>query len=248
MVDTPSSDIAIDVIAAAFAKAAELHKASLPGATTAEVSIITTSERKQILADRAEAERLEKERIEREAATAELEKAVESATASRDPDVLTKPLRRARRAVEVDAQLIDRATTLKAKCEEERRLERERVEREAATAELKTAISTAKQTRDAGTLTRPLRRAKKAVDVDTALIGEGESLKSELEAEKKEKERQVHEPVRFPTLPVRPSVCPSVHICPTERSRPAPKGTIITAVRPCAGAGGRNRSEGGGAC
>jgi len=64
---------------------------------------------------------LEKERVEREAATAELEKAVEAAKESRDPDVLAKPIKRAKKAVEVSAELIASAETLKADLEAERK-------------------------------------------------------------------------------------------------------------------------------
>ena len=44
---------------------------------------------------------------------------------------------------------------------EERRLEAERVEREAATEELQGAITAAKESRDASTLSKPIKRAKK---------------------------------------------------------------------------------------
>ena len=69
------------------------------------------------------------------------------------------------------------------------RLERERVEREAATEELKMAMQAAKDSRDAALLGKPIRRAKKAVEFDAALLKGAEELKTELDEERKEKER-----------------------------------------------------------
>ena len=128
-------------------------------------------------------ERLEKERIEREAATEELKRAMESAKETRSFDGLAKPIKRCLKAVDVDAALIEAAEALTNELIEEKRarelaekLERERVEREAAAEELSNAMNAAKESRDAGTLTKPIKRAKKAVGVDEALLGEGDSL------------------------------------------------------------------------
>ena len=64
--------------------------------------------------------------------------------------------------------MIDEAEKLKAELEEEKKenerlakLEEERVEREAATEELQGAITAAKESRDASTLSKPIKRAKK---------------------------------------------------------------------------------------
>ena len=76
------------------------------------------------------------------------------------------------------------------------RLERERVEREAATEELKMAMQAAKDSRDAALLGKPIRHAKKAVEFDAALLKGAEELKAELDEEKKEKERQAKEAER----------------------------------------------------
>ena len=70
------------------------------------------------------------------------------------------------------------------------------LEREAATEELTKAIGEAKESRDAKALSAPLKRAKKAVDVDTALIKEGDDLKAELDEEKKAKEAKAKEEER----------------------------------------------------
>ena len=76
--------------------------------------------------------------------------------------------RRAKKAIEVDPLLLDEADKLKLELEEEKRenerlakLEEERVEREAATEELQGAITAAKESRDASTLSKPIKRAKK---------------------------------------------------------------------------------------
>ena len=65
----PQGDLLLDVIAAVFHKAAELH---CNGLNRPPPTLITTEERKQLLAVRKEAERLERERVEREAASDEL--------------------------------------------------------------------------------------------------------------------------------------------------------------------------------
>ena len=52
------------------------------------------------------------------------------------------------------------------------------------------AIAAAESSRDAKALANPIKRAKKAVEVDAALIEKGEKLKGELEEEKKEKDRK----------------------------------------------------------
>ena len=189
----------VDIIAAAFAKATELYSATAAGGgggVTVECKVITTGERKQILSDRKEAERLEKERIEREAAADALTKAVEAAEASRDAVPLAKPIARAKKAVDLDPTLLAKAEKLKTDLEEEKRakelaerLEREKVEREGATEELTAAIEAAESSRDFSGLAKPIKRAKKAVDVDAALIEKGEKLKADLEEEKRENDR-----------------------------------------------------------
>lgn len=96
--------------------------------------------------------------------------AIAHAAESRATEGLIKPMRRARRAVEVDSALLDQADALKLELEEEKRenerlarLEAERVEREAAVAELKAAIQIATETRDATGLLKPIKRAKKVL-------------------------------------------------------------------------------------
>jgi len=204
-----------DIIAASFAKASELLRENLPtgGVLFDPPNVITTLERKQILSERKAAARAEDERAEREAAEAELRSAVAVAIASRDRQpktsgeinhaVLARPLRRAKRAVEADATLIDEAERLKAELEEElrerlyaERLERERVEREAATAELEAAITYAATSRDNASLVRALKRARKAVDVRSELLGRGEDLKMEIDAEKKAEREAAEEASR----------------------------------------------------
>ena len=195
----------VDIIAAAFAKATELYSATAAGGgggVTVECKVITTGERKQILSDRKEAERLEKERIEREAAADALTKAVEAAEASRDAVPLAKPIARAKKAVDVDAALIEKGEKLKADLEEEKRendrLERERIEREGATQELTAAVAAAALENHASTsaalsapiksLGKPIKRAKAAVEVDPSLIEKAEKLKADLEEEKGKRE------------------------------------------------------------
>ena len=135
-------------------------------------------------------ERLEKERIEREAAIEELKRAMESAKETRSFDGLAKPIKRCLKAVDVDVAFIESAEALTNELIEEKRarelaekLERERVEREAAAEELSNAMNAAKESRDAGSLTKPIKRAKKAVDFPEATIGAAEAFKLELEAE-----------------------------------------------------------------
>ena len=181
-------------MAAALARAAELMHAEA-GAPKA-VDVITTDDRKKLLFERKEQERLAKEKAEREAAEAELKKAMEEAREKTKPDLLAAPLRRAKRAVEASVPLIEQAEKVRAELEAEirenerlARLERERVEREAATEELKMAMQAAKDSRDAALLGKPIRRAKKAVEFDAALLKGAEELKTELDEERKEKER-----------------------------------------------------------
>jgi len=157
--------------------------------------------------EKRENDRLERERIEREGATQELTAAVAaaalenhastSAALSAPIKSLGKPIKRAKAAVEVDPSLIEKGEKLKADLEEEKgkretaeRLEREKIEREGATDELTAAIAAAESSRDAKALANPIKRAKKAVEVDAALIEKGEKLKGELEEEKKEKDRK----------------------------------------------------------
>lgn len=204
-----------DIIAASFAKAAELLRDGLPtgGVPFAPPAIITTHERKQILSERKAAARAEEERLEREAAEAELRSALAVATASRDREpktsgeinhaVLARPLRRARRAADADTTLIEEAEHLKGELEEElrsrlqsERLERERVEREAAVADLEAALTYAATSRDNASLARALKRARKAVDVSSELILHGEDLKMEIDAEKKAEREAAEEALR----------------------------------------------------
>ena len=51
------------------------------------------------------------------------------------------------------------------------------------------AMQAAKDSRDAALLGKPIRRAKKAVEFDAALLKGAEELKTELDEERKEKER-----------------------------------------------------------
>ena len=102
---------------------------------------------------------------------------MEEAREKTKPDLLAAPLRRAKRAVEASVPLIEQAEKMRADLEAEirenerlARLERERVEREAATEELKMAMQAAKDSRDAALLSKPIRRAKKAVEFDAALL------------------------------------------------------------------------------
>jgi len=84
--EAPSADQVSDVLAAAFAKAAELLRADLPtgGVPFEPPAVLTTHERKQLVLDRKAAARAEEERAEREAAEAELRHAMEVAAASRE--------------------------------------------------------------------------------------------------------------------------------------------------------------------
>ena len=103
-VSEPSTDVVVDTMAAALARAAELMHAEA-GAPKA-VDVITTDDRKKLLFERKEQERLAKEKAEREAAEAELKKAMEEAREKTKPDLLAAPLRRAKRAVEASVPLI----------------------------------------------------------------------------------------------------------------------------------------------
>ena len=215
----PSIDVVIDVIAASLHKAAELCSKSSSG--FAVPSLITTEGRKAILSERKEAERLEKERVEREAAAEELAAAVASATATRDgapPEpqeggsaamataakALDKPLKRAKKAVEFPADKLAEAESLKTELEDLKkaretaeRLERERVEREAASEELANAVAEARESRDAATLVKPIKRAKKAVDFPEDKLTEADSLRTELEEEKKAADAKAIEDARL---------------------------------------------------
>eukprot|EP00322_Chrysochromulina_rotalis_P013719 CAMPEP_0115847016 /NCGR_PEP_ID=MMETSP0287-20121206/10160_1 /TAXON_ID=412157 /ORGANISM="Chrysochromulina rotalis, Strain UIO044" /LENGTH=720 /DNA_ID=CAMNT_0003300827 /DNA_START=26 /DNA_END=2186 /DNA_ORIENTATION=- len=198
----PSLEVVTDAIAAALHKAAEL--ASAGGGGFAVPALMTTSDRKALLADRKEAERLEKERVEREAATEELKTAMTTATESRVFDGLVKPIKRAKKAVDVDASLITSADALHSELIEEKkererqeRLERERVEREAAVEELSNAMAAAKESRDAVLLVKPIKRAKKAVDFPAEPLAEAEALKGELDEEKKAADLKAIEDARL---------------------------------------------------
>jgi serine/threonine protein kinase len=71
---------------------------------------------------------------------------------------------------------------------QERRLEKERIEREAAIQELKRAMESAKETRSLDGLAKPIKRCLKAVDVDAAFIESAEALTNELIEEKRARE------------------------------------------------------------
>ena len=181
-VSEPSTDVVVDTMAAAMGRAAELMHAET--GTPKAVDVITTDDRKRLLSDRKEDERLAKEKVEREAAEAELTKAMEEAREKIKPEVLGAPLKRAKRAVEASVPLIEEAERLRADLEAEikenerlARLERERIERQAATEELTMAIEAAKDSRDAALLVKPIKRAKKAVDLDAELVKSADDLK-----------------------------------------------------------------------
>ncbi len=216
----PSADEVVDVIGAAFGRAAELLKASAPDASFTPARVITSAQRKQIQAQRREDERLAVEAAERQVAERDLRAAMASASMSRDAGGLGRPLRRARRAVDVDQALITEAHDLKAELEEEKRerelqerLERERIEREGASAELAAAVEAATASRDTTVLYRPLRRAQRAVGVSAELIGAAEALRvlcereaaerRRIEAERRAAERAAREAARLEELAAR---------------------------------------------
>jgi hypothetical protein len=153
--------------------------------------------------------RLAAEKEEREGAQKELATAMESAQTTRDgappaPEdggaaamgsaskQLDKPIKRAKKAVEFPADELAAAEALKKELDELKtdrdtaeRLEKERIEREAATAELEEAIEKCEESRDPKVgLVKAIKRAKKAVDVSTELIGKGEALKTKCDEEK----------------------------------------------------------------
>ena len=70
--------------------------------------------------EREVAERLERERIEREAAAAELSEAITACEASRDTAGVVKALKRAKKAVDLDLQLIAKAEALKKEVDDEK--------------------------------------------------------------------------------------------------------------------------------
>ena len=198
----------VDVIVATLHKAAELHSKSMGGNGVPPPNIITTDERKSILASRAQAEKDEKERVEREAAGEEMRAATAAATESRDAKSLAACIRRAKRAVEFPADELAACEAFKAELEAELKeklakekaealAEAERVEREAAVEELADATELAKSSRDANGLAKPIRRAKKAaafpaeaLDVAEALKAElAEELRAKLDAERLEREK-----------------------------------------------------------
>ena len=85
----------------------------------------------------------------------------------------------------MDGELIASGEALLAELQEEKRerelqerLAREKAEREAAAEELGNAVSAAKESRDAGGLTKPIKRAKKAVDFPAEELGAAEALKA----------------------------------------------------------------------
>ena len=200
-----SVDLVVDVMAACFHKVAELCSDCAPtGAGFPVPAIITTDGRKKILADRKEAQRLEAERVEREAASEELRAAMAAASESRAFDGLAKPMRRCKRAVDVDGALLDEAEKLNVALQEEKkerelaeRLERERIEREAASEELSNAMKAAEESRDGTVLAKPIKRAKRAVDFPAEALGTAEALVVTLAEEKKERERQEAEDARL---------------------------------------------------
>ena len=184
----------VDVIVATLHKAAELHSKSMGGNGVPPPNIITTDERKSILASRAQAEKDEKERVEREAAGEEMRAATAAATESRDAKPLAACIRRAKRAVEFPAEELAACEAFKAELEAElkeklrqEQLERERVEREAAGEEMRAATAAATESRDAKPLAACIRRAKRAVEFPAEELAACEAFKAELEAELKEK-------------------------------------------------------------
>ena len=171
-------------------------------------------EKKEKERQEAEDARLEKERIEREAACEELKAAVEAAKASRDAappspqeggaaamdkasKSLDKGIKRCKKAVDMEGvleALLAETETLKGELDEtkkerdvEERLEKEKVEREAAGEELKEAIKACTDSRDPGAVVKGVKRCKKAVDTEgelAAIIEEGEALKVTCDEEK----------------------------------------------------------------
>ena len=84
--------------------------------------------------EREVAERLERERIEREAAQEELKEAIASCETSRDPAAVVKALKRCKKAVDADADLITKGEGLKAACDEEKAAAAKAAKEEAAAA------------------------------------------------------------------------------------------------------------------
>ena len=111
--------------------------------------------------------------------------AISSAKDSRKAALLVKPIERAKKAVELDSELIKAASDLKLELDKEEnerleKLKRERVECEAAAVDLKAVMTAAKASRDAdaATLSEPIERARKAAGFDAALLKEAEELKA----------------------------------------------------------------------
>ena len=84
--------------------------------------------------ERETAERLERERLEREAAQAELAQAIAECEESRDPTSVVKALKRAKKAVDADAELITKGEGLKAACDDEKAAAAKAAKDEAAAA------------------------------------------------------------------------------------------------------------------
>jgi len=106
--------------------------------------------------------------------------------------MLEKPLKRAKKAVDFPADELAAAETLKTELDEAKkeretaeRLEKERIEREAATAELEGELESCEESRDPTALVKAIKRAKKAVDVSSELIQKGEGLKAACDEEKR---------------------------------------------------------------
>ena len=84
--------------------------------------------------ERETAERLERERVEREAAQEELREAITACESSRDPSAVVKALKRCKKAVEADAELMTQGEGLKAACDEEKAAAAKAAKEEAAAA------------------------------------------------------------------------------------------------------------------
>jgi len=177
--------------------------------------------------------------VEREAATEELKAAMEAAKESRAFEGLAKPIKRAKKAVEVEPSLLEEADKLKLELEEEKRenerlarLEAERVEREAATEELTAAIAAAKESRDASGLSKPIKRAKKAVEVAKELIAEGDTLKSAIDEEKKQQAKEEKEAKAAEAAAAKEQAAAAVAAAKrdaaAEATPPPPNPTMVT--------------------
>ena len=88
----------------------------------------------EVKKERETAERLELERVEREAAQEELREAITACESSRDPSAVVKALKRCKKAVDADAELMTQGEGLKAACDEEKAAAAKAAKEEAAAA------------------------------------------------------------------------------------------------------------------